>query len=180
MSSSLAEDYLRWLGPQTRGTRSNPERSYWGLLRIMFETEFVPLIPHDDNRAVDGLDLRTEFCNEQRRRQGSLRILGPASFLEVLIGLSRRMEFAAGGQANGWASQLLENLELHKMFDPLSRRKATRVSNILDTCIRRTYEPNGQGGFFPLAWPDEDQTQVELWYQMAAFTNELHPEHHDV
>jgi hypothetical protein len=51
------------------------------------------------------------------------------------------------------------------------------VEDILDTCIWRTYQPDGQGGFFPLAWPEEDQTKVELWYQIAAYIDELHPEH---
>lgn len=177
MTSSLTEDYLRWLEPQIRDSRGNPEKTYGDLVRLMFEKEFVPLIANDDNRAVDGQDLRAEFCHEQKLRPVSLKNLGLASFLEVLIGLSRRLSFAATGQPQGWAWQLLTNLELHRMPDPLSRRKAQQASDILDVCISRTYQHDGLGGFFPLAWPDEDQTKVELWYQMAAYIDELHPEH---
>jgi hypothetical protein len=147
------------------------------LLQIMFNKEFIWTVPHDDNRVVDGLDLRAEFCYARHIRPDALKDLGPASFLEVLVGLSRRLSFAAGGQARGWAKQLMVNLELHRMPDPLSKRKAKQAEDILDTCMRRTYTPDGQGGFFPLAWPDEDQREVELWYQMAAYINELHPEH---
>jgi hypothetical protein len=32
------------------------------------------------------------------------------------------------------------------------------------------------GGLFPLAWTDDDQTQIELWYQMAEYIEEIHPE----
>ena len=32
------------------------------------------------------------------------------------------------------------------------------------------------GGFFPLAFPKEDQTKVEIWYQMSGYLEEL--DHH--
>jgi hypothetical protein len=182
MSNPLAEDYLRWLVPQVRDENKFP--TYWELFGIMFETEFVAhpgvewYVPNDDNRVQDGRDLRAEFCYANHIRAGSLNRLEPyCSFLEVLIGLSRRMAFAAGGSAQGWAWQFVENLELTRMIDPLSSRKQRKVVDILDTAIRRTYTPDGVGGFFPLAWPDDDQTQKEIWYQMAAYIDELNPGH---
>lgn len=177
MSDPLAEDYLRWLEPQIRDKHGNPNRTYWDLLIIMHEKEFVWLIPNDDNRLVDGLDLRVEFAYANHIRSDALRNVGPCSFLEVLIGLSRRIAFAAGGKAPGWAWQLLNNLELHRTADPVSRRKATFVNDVLDTVIWRTYAPDGSGGFFPLNGSDEDQRQIELWYQMSAFIDEIHPEY---
>lgn len=176
-STTLTEDYLHWLEPQLRDEHGNPDRSYWDLLNIMFETEFVWQVPNDDNRLVDGMDLRAEFSHEFRVSRSKMLALGPCSFLEVLIGLSRRLAFAAGGSAPGWAWQLLNNLELHRMADPLSPAKQNKVRDILETVIWRNYSPDGTGGFFPLAWPDEDQTKVEIWYQMSAYTDELHPEH---
>lgn len=174
---SLTEDYLRWLGPQLRDEHSNPNKTYEELLTLMFEKEFVWIVPHDDNRIVDGLDLRAEFAHVNNIRLNNLRGLGPCSFLEVLIGLSRRLAFAVGGQPPGWAWQLLNNLELHRMADPLTRPKRDKVNDILDAVIWRNYDPDGTGGFFPLAWPEEDMTKVELWYQMNAYVEELHPEH---
>jgi len=176
MTDSLAEDYLRWLGPQIRDEHSNPDRTYWDLLRLMFETEFVPIIAHDDNRAADGRDLRSEFCYARNLPTDTLKEAWPPSFLEVLIGLAQRLEFMAGGNARSWAWTLLTNLKLDRMSDPLSNRKKKQAADILETCIGRTYTPDGVGGFFPLAWPEEDQRKVELWYQMAAYISELHPE----
>lgn len=177
MSNPLsAEDYLRWLAPQI-GEEDGVQEPYWGLLHIMFEKEFVWLVPNDDNRLADGLDLRAEFCFSQHIRADALKNQGPSTFLEVLIGLSRRLAFAAGGKAPGWAWVLLGNLELTAMNDPLSRRKKQQIDDILDVVIWRTYKPDGVGGFFPLAWPDEDQTKIELWYQMAAYIAEIHPEY---
>lgn len=173
------------MGPQIRDEQdglSNPRHEFWGLLELMYEKEFVPLVNNDHNRCVDGLDLRLEFCRELRtgRRSPVLRAFldrdrpdPPSSFLEVLIGLSRRVEFNAGGNAPGWAWVLLSNLDLHRMADPLTRAKARRANQILDRCIYREYAPDGSGGFFPLSQPQEDQTAVELWYQMAAYTIEI-------
>lgn len=176
MSNPLTEDYLRWLEPQIRDEQ-NSDKTYWDLLSIMFEKEFVWLVANDDNRIQDGLDLRPEFCHANHIRVDALRNLGPCSFLEVLIGLSRRLSFAAGGGAPGWAWQLLCNLKLDRMPDPITRRRIRQVDEILDTVIWRTYDPSGQGGFFPLAWSEEDQTRIELWYQMAEYIDEIHPEY---
>lgn len=178
MSRPLTEDYLRWLEPQIREQSQSPDKTYWDLLGLMFDRQFEAFINHDDNRAVDGLDLRVEFCRHRHIRPTSLNYLGSsAMFLEVLIGLSRRLAFAAGGNAPGWAWQLLDNLELRKFSDPLSRRRAQQADGIIHAAIHRTYSPDGLGGFFPLVDADEDQTQVEIWYQMAAYLAEIHPEH---
>lgn len=183
-SRDLTGDYLRWLEPQLTDEYGNGSKTYWELLNLMFEKEFVWVVPMDENRIVDGKDLRMEFSHVNggsNRRQletaDFLLNVAPISFLEVLIGLSRRMAFVAGGQAPGWAWQLLSNVELHRMTDPLSQPKRNKAQEIMDAVIWRTYEPDGTGGFFPLAWPDEDMTTVELWYQMNAYIEEFHPEH---
>lgn len=178
MSSALAEEYLHWLEPQIKDEYGAPGTPvYWDLVNALHDKEFTWSVPNDDNRLVDGLELRAEFCFSQHVRVDALRSLGPCSFLEVLIGLSRRLSFHAGGQAPVWAWQLLNNLGLTDLADPLSRRHYRQVSDILDVVIRREYSPNGHGGLFPLIDTDEDQTQVELWYQMAEYIDEIHPEH---
>lgn len=172
----LAEAYFHWLVEQVREQGGHPDKTYWDVLRIMHEKEFLWLVPNDDNRLVDGLDLRNEFI-EERRTMFSTDKFGPCSCLEVMIALSRRLAWVAGEAAEGWAWQLLCNLDLHKMPDPLSRRKANRTDDILQRMIWRTYSPDGMGGFFPLAWPEYDQTKMEIWYQMHAYAQEIHPEY---
>lgn len=176
MIHELREDYLLWLQAQLKDEWA-PTGSHWGLINLMFDKEFKWFVDHDDNRVVDALDLRVEFVSASRYRRSQIPRLGPCSFLEVLIGLSRRLAFIAGGEPPGWAWQLVTNLELHKCQDPITPRKASVINRIMDTCIQRTYSPDGQGGFFPLAWPDGDQTNIELWYQMNAYAEEIHPEH---
>jgi hypothetical protein len=176
-SLNLPEDYLRWLEPQLRGEHDDQSGSYWDLIYLMFQQEFGWVLELDQNRIGDGMDLRVEFARAHRRLPRMMDPLGPCSFLEVLIGLSRRLAFDAGGEAPGWAWQLLGNLELHRMSDPLSRQKQRKVAEIMERVISRTYLPDGVGGFFPLAWPDDDQTRIEIWYQMSAYIAELHPGH---
>lgn len=173
----LPEDYLRWLEPQLRDENTEPDKTYWDLLNVMFERNFDVVVEMDKNRVVDGLDLRVEFARKHRIRPEVMGVLDAGTFLEVLVGLSRRLAFAAGGQAPGWAWQLLGNLELQRMSDPLSRQKRRKAQEIMNVAIQRSYAPDGTGGFFPLAWPDEDQTRIQLWYQMSAYIEELHPEH---
>lgn len=178
-SHPLSGDYLRWLAPQIRGEDDgNPDRTYGGLVDIMHQTEFIwmPSTPNDDNRIGDGMDLRVEFCREHDISPIVRDELGFCTFLEVLIGLSRRLEWNAGGTtAPSWAWQLVRNLGLDRYSDPVGRGKTQRVHDILETCIYRTYEANGQGGFFPLRNPREDQRPVELWYQMAAYLDDQPP-----
>lgn len=178
-SHPLSRDYLLWLTSQIRGEGDgHPGRSYDGLCALMFETEFpeeaAQLVPNDSNRVGDGLGLRVEFCRERHIPTDSLAGLGPCSFLEVLIGLSRRLAFNAGGSdAPGWAWVLLNNLALHRMTDPVGRSRARRINGILEKCIWRNYGPDGVGGFFPQEQPFEDQSKVEIWYQMAAYIDEM-------
>jgi hypothetical protein len=175
----LSEAYFRWLVGQVQED-GHQRNTYWDLLQVLFRTEFIWRVANDDNRIVDGLDLRVEFLKSQRRRGDpeNLVPLGPfCSVLEVLVGISRRLAWLAEGSPEGWAWQLLCNLELHKFRDPLSERKIQKVEEVLHALIWRHYDPDGVGGFFPLARPTKDQTEVEIWYQMHAYAMEIHPEY---
>lgn len=136
-------------------------------------------VANDDNRVQDGLDLRSEWLSE-----GAIPIkfnnhdveefkAQPCSFLEVLIAMSRRMAFIAEGHPQWWAWHFIKNIELDKMRDPLSSRKVEVIQDTMDAIIWRTYNWTGEGGFFPLKSPKEDQTKVELWYQMNAYAIEF-------
>jgi hypothetical protein len=172
----LDDAYFRWLVSRVRED-GHPRRNYDGLFSILHGTEFVWIVPNDDNRIEDGKDLRVEFFHERKAVANPRDFFGPCTVLEVIVGLSRRLAWLAEGSAEGWAWQLLCNLELHKFRDPLSLRKERRINEILYALVWRTYDPDGVGGFFPLAKPKEDQTKIEIWYQMNAYAKEIHPEY---
>jgi hypothetical protein len=166
MTKKFAERYFNWLASQIKIEHAVP-RDYDSLFRYLHSREFVWVVPNDDNRAIDALSLRREFWGEGNRypRDG-------VSLLEVILALSRRLEFVAGGEKEVWAGQLIKNLKLDRMYDPISLRKMHRMEDTINGLIWRTYERDGSGGFFPLKNVKEDQTKVEIWYQMNAYVNE--------
>lgn len=132
----------------------------------MHDEEFIWLVPNDDNRIADGLDVRREYFHHSQHMRG-------CSVLEVIIGLSRRISFMVGDNPEDWAWQLISNLGLHRMSGHIGRTRSDQIEEILQRLIWRTYERNGQGGFFPLTSPREDQRKIEIWYQMCAYVDEL-------
>ncbi len=159
-------DYFNWLTSQIAYPSS---KSYIGLFERMHSLEFVWTVPHDDNRVQDGLDLRLEFLEGSRERM----VLRGVTILEVLIAVSRKVAFTAGGSERNWAWRLIKNLRLNKMSDPLSADNLDRIDRILEAFVWRQYSPDGRGGLFPLQYPEEDQTKVEIWYQLNAYVNEI-------
>lgn len=159
--------YYDWLVSQIDIPVGNPN-TYNDLFTKMHNWEFTWTVARDDNRVHDGADLRDEFLNGRSHFFGY-----GVSILEVLIALSRRLEFIAAGAAQDWAWQLLENLKLNKASDPLNGKKADKADDILYALVWRTYSRDGQGGFFPLVSAKEDQRKVEIWYQMNAYVIEI-------
>lgn len=170
------QKYFDWLISQIE---INSNRTYNDLLNKLHETDFLWIVPNDDNRVFDGLDLRTEFIDNthgwklEEIMQLPIMTGRTASVLEVLIALSRRVAFTCGGEAKWWAWQLMGNVGLFRFPDPLTRKKEERLNDILEALIWRTYKRNGEGGFFPLNESLEDQTKVEIWYQMNKYAMEI-------
>jgi hypothetical protein len=172
MSASLDELYFDWLYGQVCSVRAkSPSKSYRELLHILYTTEFLWLIPNDDNRVQDGKDLRYEFLNEVETPRDHMWLRLGCSFLEFLIALSRRAAFETEQDATTWFWELLENLALNKLNDraDISHQE---VDEILDRVIWRTYNPDGSGGLFPLLYFEKDQRGVEVWYQLNEYIDQ--------
>lgn len=166
----IEELYFQWL----YGLVSNPaptslRNSYWNLLRFLHQKEFVWFVLNDDNRAEDGASLRLEFVQENPHIHASDNWLElGCSFLEMLIGLSRRLEFETDGAARAWFWHLLKTIHISE-FSDLHELPVDTVNETVDRVIWRTYEPDGSGGLFPLANPRKDQRAVEIWYQLNSY-----------
>jgi hypothetical protein len=166
VTNQIDYDYFEWLISQVD---IRTDHTYIYVFERMHNLEFVWTVPNDDNRVQDAIDLRLEFLDTEN---GHLNLAG-ATLLEVLISVSRRVEFTAGGDADLWAWRLLKNLGLTKIPDPVEDSQAQRIDDILYALVWRTYDPSGKGGFFPLKHPKEDQTKVEIWYQLNAYVIEM-------
>lgn len=164
--TQIEDAYFDWLVEQIEIPR---KKSYLGVLERMHNTEFVWTVANDSNRIQDALDLRFEFSGKRKVMPEK-----GASVLEVLVSLSRRVAFTANGdRPRFWAWTLFENLGLHQITDPLTDEKSDEIEQILESLIWRVYKRDGRGGFFPLHNPTDDQTKVEIWFQMNSYIMEI-------
>lgn len=166
---TLDDRYLKWLYRQVKTVRARKgSRTYWRLFEQLYSTEFVWFVPNDDNRAEDGRDLRREWAAAYGEELDPQWLSLGCSFLELLIGLSRRLAFEGGNDGRSWFWMLMNNLGLQDFHDE-SDFSAEEVEEITHTVIWRTYDPNGNGGLFPLQDSASDQRQVEIWYQLSEY-----------
>lgn len=158
------------------------ERSYWILAHDLFKRPFYSLIPHDENRASDGLELREEYLRELHYPKYA-DIEGECSVLEMLIGLARRMDFETSDpydlsdstdRTSYWFWEMIDNLGLLAFDDEsyVEYGGMTYVDREIDRLLKRAYSRNGRGGLFPLERNRCDQRNVELWYQMNNYLTE--------
>lgn len=171
MNEAVESLYFNWLCSNVIDARNttDPSQTYWDLLKVLHGTEFVWVVPMDENRAEDGKDLRREFIilantpddQEWRNHLG-------CSVLEMLVAFSRRAEHMTDIPAKTWFWEFLENLGLRECSDAVDMEKQDIVE-ALETFIWRTYEADGKGGLFPMYNPLHDQRQVEIWYQFCEY-----------
>lgn len=145
------------------------------LLDRLWKKEYYSILPNDQNRAKDGILLR-----DIEDGPDYTDYYGPCSVLEMLIALSKRMDYEISGSGYDvtykdlfW--EMLDNLGLMK-FDDLAIMYDARTNEldyILTNWIERQYSPDGSGGIFPIKkWKrgvDTPQTKVEIWYQMMKY-----------
>ena len=174
MTYNLNEAYLNWLYKQIGNTDTkNPSRTHWKFAVQLYTKEFIWLVPNDDNRKADGIDLRYEFLDANNIEEPDIEWMSTGcSMLELLIGLSHRLSFETGEESRAWFWELCENMGIGMRWScdrDYNNEKAIEIDEALDRVIWRTYSPSGLGGLFPLPTTHENQREVELWYQMSAY-----------
>lgn len=178
---SVEELYFQWLCDLVNVDRE--EDSYWILAKELHRIDFYSLIPHDENRASDGLELRDEYLREINYPK-YVRIDGPCTVLEMLIGLARRMDFETSDpydldddfcdRTAHWFWVMIDNLGLSDLSDGnyADYDGEEYVDRVVDKLLERRYSWDGEGGLFPLEKNCGDQRNVEIWYQMNAYLME--------
>lgn len=171
---SINEEYYQWLLDLIGIHRKH--NLYFLLIKTLHKKSFYWTVPNDDNRAFEGKNLREQFCEEEGYPYLYDDFKGDASLLEVIIGLAYRCESITVDQPDSmkmqeWFWLLLSNCGLDNFTDDnyYDRWRGQTIYDVIDKIIDRTYERNGQGGFFPLKRSKKDQRKVELWYQMSSY-----------
>lgn len=170
MTKLLDELYLTWLyGKVASVEEQDMSQTYWRLARLCYKKEFVWTVPHDDNRAEDGKDLRSEFYGDKRLEGVDEAWMNMGcSMLEMFVSLARAADFEYEKNPRVWFWEMMNNCRLSQFADNESFSDE-QVDAILEKLIWRTYQPDGRGGLFPLESPDRDQRKVEIWYQLQAY-----------
>ncbi len=179
-SSEIKKEYFNWLCKKIERRRGEITELKEFIYQL-FDIEFYSLIPNDDNRAIDGIQLRDRFIEAEKEGNYSEGLsFGPCTILEMLISLADRMDFMLYNPDLGkercekWFWMFIDNLKLYKYDndDPEVSKKRKLNNIIIRKFLERDYDESGKGGIFPLKHPTKDQRYVEIWYQMMSYISE--------
>jgi hypothetical protein len=172
----IKQDYFDWLYQKIEERESSGLEDF---ISDLHSCAFVCLIPNDDNRAEDGLQLRNRFADELNFDLADDVLSGPCTVLEMLIALANRMDFILfdhnkGNRTTMWFWLFIDNLKLKKYNsndeDAIRKKQLNKI--IIKKFVRRDYHQTGKGGLFPINSPASDQRNVEIWYQMMDYISE--------
>ena len=176
----IEERYFDWICEVMDKENS---RKYSKLLGYLFSREFEYSVPRDENRAVDGIELRHRFG----RLNGIPNDIvddalehRPCSVLEMMAALCIRIEESImtnpnyGDRTAYWFWEMIINLGLRTMTD--DNFKEPVASTIVNRLLNRTYAENGRGGLVTVYRPGVDLRAVEIWYQVMWYLSAFHDE----
>ena len=179
--NDIKNEYFEWIYDMVCGQRYQNVVSFRKLLIFLHDTEFTYLIPRDENRANDGINLRYRFCLECGYNESYEIILGmldgPCSVLETMVALSIRCEEdimndpILGDRSSQWFWRMIVSLGLGSMVD--EKFDIGVAIDIIDRFLNREYEPNGKGGLFTIRNCEYDLREVEIWYQLCWYLDSI-------
>lgn len=187
--------YFEWLIESI-----DPEHMIGDFYRPVYEklysTDFRWFKKYDDdeNRAKDGVNLRSDFKDTSRKIRDDFRAefemidadggdvmqehwyyAKPASCMEVLISIARRIEYdylAIPGEENvpKWFWTFVDNMGIGASESRISDERY--VDGRIQKWLSRKYEKNGEGGIFVTKSSHFDMPKLILRQQMNIVINE--------
>ena len=171
--------YFEWLTEQAMIDTEGRD-GYSMLCRKLFSSRFTATNDMDQNRVEEAMALREEWNGDILPEE--IEPYDTCNMLELLIVMARRMtyemydsQYEAG--TGKWFQELIGNCRLDEFtngyFDDYGEEYGQEmVDEILDKIIRRRYGWDGEGGLFPLMYPQYDQRRAELITQMNNYLEE--------
>lgn len=165
--TNLSDMYLNWLiGIVSDDVHTN----YSYLCGYLLSREFYWSVKMDENRAEDGLNLRSIFADQTGIH---VDFDGPCTVLEMMIALSvRGAEDILWDGENNWTPfifwSMIENLKLLEYTDDVlcDGYSNPELDRKIDDFLNRNYEKNGDGSLFKLSHFPKSAKNLEIWYQM--------------
>lgn len=171
---NIADEYFEWLYQIVEG------KKYYQLLKELHLIEFYPKVPCDDNRLGDGVNLRYRFADDAKLTKDYIDTYWPkdtCSILEMMVALALRVEETImgdedfGNRTSMWFWMMIKSLGIYKMTnDDIDLDK---LQEIMRKFLEREYEADGKGGLFTVHNSDKDMRDIEIWYQMCLFFDNL-------
>lgn len=170
----IRDEYFEWMYQLIDG------KGYRELLNTLYCTEFIYTIPMDENRLVDGVNLRYKFARDCGYPGVAVRLKfdnDTCSVLEVMIALAIRMEQTIledetkGDRTYEWFWTMIKSLGLYDMTDDTFDVEI--VEDIMDKFLNREYTYDGFGSLFYVPETDCDMRLIEIWSQASIFINVL-------
>lgn len=173
----IINDYFAWMYDLVCSGRFSRTVSFRKLLSYLHDTEFTFLMPMDENRAENGIDLRYRFSFDYTGvERADLYLQGPCSVLEMILAMAIKIEETMdnprmGDRTSQWFWNMIVSLGLGSMNDDNFDERY--VSETVDRFLRREYEPNGKGGLFTIRGCSDDLRDVDIWCQMCWYLNSI-------
>ena len=151
--------------------------SYRKLMMHLHNIEFTYLIEKDENRAVDGINMRWRFACEEGYRDVPDCLDGPCSVFEMMIAVAIKCEEdimddpGYGDRTAQWFWSMITSLGLGSMNDRNYDKRF--VDDVITRFLDREYEPDGRGGLFTIRNCDCDLRTIEIFYQMCRYLNTI-------
>ena len=185
---NITTEYLCYLMNRI-GLEAEGKDGYLRLCETLQETEFLAMTEMDHNRCGECEELRRDFAEYDYGWDGSqgnvLSVLNGVygrngTMLELLTVLAEKMAYEMSDSeyeapTRKWFTEMLCNCGLDRNcrnadFDEEGNEETVR--DAMHTVIFRKTGWDGEGGLFPLAYPQYDQRRVELVIQMNNYLEE--------
>lgn len=169
----IKSDYFDWMYDLMCKDRFAETITYRKLFHFLHDVEFVYFIPHDENRAYDGIGLRYRYCVLHNCEDDEYLLDGPCSVLEMMIALAIRCEErimsdpTKGDRTTQWFWEMMTSLGISGMTD--YNFNEWLVNDCVGRFLNREYEADGRGGLFTIRGWERDARTAEIWHQLMAY-----------
>lgn len=147
---------------------------YTELASVWDELDFMWYIPEDEDRTIQALRMRDEYCYETGM---PMPRQAPASFLEVFVSITDTLTAMLYQDRESFTKSILLNVGARSYFDDgrLPSEIHEEALNIAERVMYRTYSRNGTGGLFRI--PGVDILEMPITAQMIKWANLYDPYH---
>ena len=178
--NDIQNEYFDWM-VHLVSIESIDISKYSKLLKELHRYEFTYIIPMDNNRYQDGINLRYRFLYLHDLTDFQyLFDPYPCSVLEMMVALALKCEENIlsdpdyGDRTAWWFWDMVHSLGLSDMTNDIWDEKY--VDQVIERFLERKYKRNGDGGLFIVRRKDIDMRKEEIWYQLCWHINEMEGE----